>query len=60
MKYLTHIKQDYILALIGISLLMLSGCCPATQQTKDMTLAQKCQATPSCKAALDKLSNDVK
>lgn len=54
------LKQNLILALFGILMLTLSSCCPATQATKDMTLAQKCQETPSCKAALDKLSSDVK
>lgn len=40
-----------------LAILSLTACsCPTTKQ---MTLAQKCNTTPSCKAALDKLSKDV-
>lgn len=46
-------------ALTILAIIALSGCCQTTQSTKDMTLAAKCQATPSCKTALDKLSKDV-
>jgi len=43
-----------------LAVINLAACCPVTQQTKDMTMAAKCHASPSCQAALDKLSNDVK
>lgn len=40
-----------------IAILALSACaCP---QQSGQTMAQKCNASPSCKAALEKLGKDV-